>query len=109
MGVSVPSPGVWPVAVEGLEAPIVSSLEDLNVPGALGLYPNPAINELNISSFDKIGSISLLSLTGVRIKTASDIGNTEHVLSLEGITPGVYLIEVRTVENRVSFSSFIKQ
>jgi predicted lipoprotein with Yx(FWY)xxD motif len=109
MGVSVPGPGVWPIAVHGLEAPIVSSLKDLNVQRALRLYPNPAINELNISSFDEIGSISLLSLTGARIKTVSNIRDIEHVLSLEGITPGVYLIEVRTVENGVSFSSFIKQ
>ncbi len=50
-GVSVPSPGIWPVAVQGLEdAPVVSSVDAFGSGSGLRLYPNPAIDLLHVTS-----------------------------------------------------------
>ena len=108
-GVSVPRPGVWPVAVQGLEAPVVSSVENFNAAVSLVLYPNPAADELTLVSEDMIETVSLLNFAGVRIATLTNIQAKEHRLNLEGINPGIYLVEVRTENNQLKYSRFVKQ
>ncbi len=108
-GVSVPSPGVWPVAVEGLEAPVISSVESFSSTVSLELYPNPASDELTLVSEEIIETVSLLNFAGVRIATSTNIQAKEHRISLEEITPGIYLIEVRTEDNQLQYSRFVKK
>jgi predicted lipoprotein with Yx(FWY)xxD motif len=109
-GVSVPSPGVWPVAAKDLEeAPSVTSTDDLSADEGLQLYPNPAVNELNIISEKTIESVSILGLTGARIMTLSGIGSKEYILSLEGFSAGIYFVEVRSVDQAVQVSRLIKK
>jgi predicted lipoprotein with Yx(FWY)xxD motif len=108
-GVSVPSPGVWPVAVMGLEAPIVNSVDRVTKSAALELYPNPAINELTLVSEVVIESVSIISVAGARIYTLTGIQAREHKITLEGITSGVYMIELRTEDNQLHYGRFVKE
>lgn len=108
-GVSVPSPGVWPVAVEGLEAPVISSVESFRSAVSLELYPNPAADELTLVSEDMIETVTLLNFAGVRIATLTNIQAKEHRVILKGINPGIYLIEVRTESNQLHYSRFVKK
>ncbi len=108
-GVSVPSPGVWPVAVMGLEAPLVSSVDHFTKSAALELYPNPVINELTLVSELVIESVSIISMGGAKIYTLTGIQAREHKITLEGINSGVYLIELRTEDNQLHYSRFVKK
>jgi hypothetical protein len=92
-----------------VEAVITSAVEDYNVASALKVYPNPAINELTITSELGIESVSILNLAGQRILNTTGMGVKEQTLSLEDFTPGVYLIEVKTIENKFQYSRFIKK
>ena len=109
MGVSVPSPGIWPVAVQGLEAPIVSAVEDARMSASLELYPNPAMGELNITSDEEIESISIFDIRGAQISSYTNIPSRQALINLEDVTPGIYLVELKTVDNRALFSRFIKK
>jgi plastocyanin len=92
-----------------VEAAITSAVEDYNVSSALKVYPNPAINELTVSSELGIKSVSILNFAGQRILNTAGKGVKEQTLSLEAFTPGVYLIEVKTPENKYQYSRFIKK
>ncbi len=92
-----------------VQAAITSAVEDYNVTSALKVYPNPAINELTVSSELGIESVSILNFAGQRILTTAGLGVKEQTLSLEAFTPGVYLIEVKTLENKYQYSRFVKE
>ena len=92
-----------------VEAAIISAVEDYNVTSALKVYPNPAINELTVTSELGIESVSILNFAGQRILNTAGKGVKEQTLSLEDFTPGVYLIEVKTPENKYQYSRFIKK
>jgi hypothetical protein len=106
-GKSVPSPGIWPVAVKDLESPTVSSSDDFNTISGLQLYPNPAIGQLNIISYDIIESVSVISLTGTRMLTIRDVHAAESVISLEGFGPGIYFVGVRSTDQAVKISRLV--
>lgn len=108
-GVSVPSPGVWPVAVQGLDAPATTSISDFESDEGLQLYPNPAINELNILSDEIIESVSIINVTGARVRTITEVQAREWTISLEGITAGVYFVEVKTVDRAIRVSRLVKR
>jgi predicted lipoprotein with Yx(FWY)xxD motif/plastocyanin len=108
-GVSVPKPGIWPVAVKSLEAPAVTSVDDYEANSGLQLYPNPAINELNINSEEIIESVSIISVTGARVLTITDVQTTDYVLSLDGISAGIYFVEVRSTDQAIQVSRLVKR
>ena len=108
-GVSVPSPGVWPVAVKGLDAPVVSSVNDFAESAALEIYPNPAINELTLVSADDIESVSIVNISGSLVHSTTGVNSREIKITLDGINPGVYIIEVRTVDHESHFDRFVKR
>ncbi len=108
-GVSVPSPGVWPVAVMGLEALVASGVEDFSRFGTLEIYPNPAANELTITTTEVMESVSIVNVQGARVKSHSGIQSTEYNLSLEQIGSGVYFVEVRTVDGNLHISRLVKR
>ena len=109
-GVSVPSPGIWPVAVQGLEeAPVISSVNEIDTQEGLRLYPNPAINELHIMSDESIESIAVVNVLGARIRNFSNLKSHDMTINLGGLDPGIYLIEVRTADEQIRISRLVKR
>jgi len=109
-GVSVPGPGVWPVAVQDLEtAPQATSVNDPAMESGIQIFPNPATQYLNIISVENIESVSLINLVGATIKTISDIQSSNYVLSLEGLKPGLYFVQVRSSQNQQHTGKLIKR
>ncbi len=108
-GVSVPAPGIWPVAMKSLEAPSVTSVDDFNLNTGLQLYPNPAVNELKIVSDEIIESVSLISLTGVRVLTIRNVQAAETSISLEGLVAGIYFVEVKSIGQIIQINRLIKK
>jgi len=108
-GVSVPRPGVWPVAVASLEEAAVTSVDDFDANSGLQLYPNPAINELNIVSDKAIEAISIRSITGALVLTIGDVHSAEIVVSLDGLSTGIYFVEVKSVDNAIQVRRMVKK
>jgi hypothetical protein len=108
-GVSVPNPGIWPVAVASLEEAAVTSVDDFDANSGLQLYPNPAINELNIVSDKAIESISIVSITGSRVLDVRNVQSSDFVLPLDGISAGIYFVEVRSADHTVQVSRLVKK
>lgn len=92
-----------------VEATLISAVEDFNVTSSLKAYPNPAINEITLVSEFEIASVTILNFAGQTILYTAGTGVKEQTLSLEGFTPGAYLIKVKTIENKLQYSRFIKK
>lgn len=63
----------------------------------LSIYPNPAINEVNIQSNQKIKTVRLLDLKGQLIKQTN-----ENSISIEELNAGVYLVQVTTTQGVIT-------
>ena len=109
-GVSVPSPGIWPVAVNGLEdAPVLSSVDESALGTQLGLYPNPATDEIQLTSDQSIESVSIINILGANIRTIKGLREYNTVISLDGIDPGIYFLEVHTSDRQKLVRRFVKR
>jgi predicted lipoprotein with Yx(FWY)xxD motif/plastocyanin len=108
-GVSVPNPGIWPVAVASLEAAAVTSVDESDANSGLLLYPNPVQNELSIVSDKTMESISIISITGVRVLTVRDVQSSDFVVPLDGISAGLYFVEVRSTDHAMQVSRMVKK
>ncbi|MFO7669146.1 MAG: plastocyanin/azurin family copper-binding protein [Bacteroidales bacterium] len=109
-GVSVPSPGIWPVAVQGLEdAPVVSSVDASESHSGLMVYPNPAFDNLHVTSDQSIESISIINVLGSGIRTYRNFQSNDQIISLDGIDAGIYFLEVRTSDDQKLIRRFVKR
>lgn len=109
-GVSVPSPGIWPVAVAGLEnAPIVSSVDEPGFGSGLAVYPNPAFDKLQITADEAIKSLSVINVLGSHIRQYKNIQVNDYTISLEGIDPGIYFLEVEGIDEQKLIRRFVKR
>ncbi len=109
-GVSVPSPGIWPVAVQGLEdAPVISSVDASESGSGLMVYPNPAFDNLHVTSDRSIESISIINVLGAGIRTYRNIQSNDQIISLDGIDAGIYFLEVRTSDDQKQIRRFVKR
>lgn len=74
------------------------NLSEVNVNGLLGLFPNPAKENVTIS-MDKtqatISEINLIDVTGKVLVSTSGISAHEFVLNTENLTKGIYLVNVK--------------
>ena len=113
-GVSVPNPGVWPVAVQDVADAIVA-VEEVAGLVELTAYPNPFSGEIMIS-FDlktkKELTISLLNSIGQEVKVLNRSFNTgSNRISLEelsNLNEGVYFLKIAGFDKGVSVLSLIK-
>ncbi len=86
---------------------IITEISEKNLqPENISIYPNPADNEINISSERSIQQIQIYSLTG-KLVTQNYFSFTKDVkINVNGFTPGIYLIRIFQ-ENSVSTQKFI--
>jgi hypothetical protein len=68
---------------------------------AVMIYPNPAVNFINIKSDHKIVSVELLNLMGQSISW-KEVNNATHRISTADLKAGVYIIKVETENGVVS-------
>jgi hypothetical protein len=79
--------------------------EKITLQSKIGLYPNPTSNELTIQSNSKIKSITIIDLTGKKIK--KEIKN-KNSISVNELYSGIYFIEILTLEGKF-IEKFIKE
>ena len=73
----------------------------------VSVYPNPAVEVLNISMNTPATSISIYSLDG-QLVTNELINATTASINVSALTPGVYLYEVTTQDGLKSRNTFVK-
>jgi photosystem II stability/assembly factor-like uncharacterized protein len=61
---------------------------------SLEVYPNPAINELNIESSSLLDQLEICDLSGRRLATFTDIQNTHFEVDCRFLHSGNYLLKV---------------
>jgi Subtilase family/GEVED domain/Secretion system C-terminal sorting domain len=71
----------------------------------ISIFPNPAMNQLNISSTLQIINISVYSYDGKLLNTVDNISNQIDISSLNS---GIYILHLQT-NNGISIHKFVKQ
>ena len=68
---------------------------------ALGVmaYPSPARDVLNVAAADAIEQVEIYSLSGSRVLSAKVTPAQEVEISVESLTPGIYLMQVQTTHS----------
>lgn len=70
------------------------------------VYPNPANNFIQLKSKDRITSFSIFDETGKMVKRVDN--NTNNVVNVANLQPGLYTIRTTTKNNKRETTSFIK-
>ncbi len=65
---------------------------------AATLAPNPASNQTQLSLENTISEITIISSLGQIVKTERNINSNEMMISLDGMTPGIYMITGQDVD-----------
>ena len=63
---------------------------------SIQVYPNPVINELNIESSSLMEQLEICDLTGRSIAKYTEIQNTHFAVDCQFLSPGNYLLKVRS-------------
>lgn len=71
---------------------------------SLEVYPNPAINELNIESSSLLDQLEICDLSGRQLAIFTDIQNTLFAVDCQFLSPGNYLVKVSS-----KGKTFVKQ
>ncbi|NQU55126.1 MAG: T9SS type A sorting domain-containing protein [Bacteroidetes bacterium] len=58
------------------------------------IYPNPATNEINISSQQAISKVQIYSVTGKLILQTNSGSENIKKINIEGFMPGIYLVKI---------------
>lgn len=69
------------------------------------IFPNPANNEININSLEKIESIEFRNLIGETVKTL--IGNVSKI-NVDDISDGAYIVTIKNESGNKTKTKFIK-
>ena len=95
------------IEIGAFELSEVSSVIDQldNIENSILLYPNPAINELNISTNNKIEHVKLFNISGRLIRS---FGNCKKTIDVSELINGIYFIQISTEEG-VFTQKFVKQ
>ena len=86
-------------------ATITLNLEDELVARSLSIYPNPAQGVLNIEMESLGGTIqrvTMMDLTGRVVYAREEMRTSRETIDVSRLTPGLYLVEVRTADGRAS-------
>jgi hypothetical protein len=72
-----------------------TSISDVNEI-SIQIYPNPAVNVVNINAEKEINSVSIYSLSGVRVMHELQNATSFASVNVEQLQAGVYIIEITT-------------
>ncbi|MEX0987950.1 MAG: Ig-like domain-containing protein, partial [Bacteroidales bacterium] len=74
----------------------------------LSIYPNPAVEILNIRSSVDVAMISIIDITGHTVRLLENPGR-EFSISLENIPAGIYILKVQDDESNAVTRRILKQ
>lgn len=69
----------------------------------VGLYPNPAVDNVTVSADASIESVEVYSVSGSLVLSAQFSGNeTDEDINVSDLTPGIYVVKVNTAAGAVT-------
>lgn len=97
------------ITVTGTPISVITALDDVLIPSVVSAYPNPVEDELTVEAPFPVLAFTVGDMNGSKITTQT--GNGERKLKVEtaSLSPGMYLLQLRTSENKVYTLKFIKQ
>ncbi len=115
-GVSVPKPGVWPVAVKDVDTAIMVSVDEIDELSSLSVYPNPFTSDINLTldmEQSSVLTIDLFNNLGQQIETLfqGEVKNGKTNLTfseLEQLGNGLYFLSIHNEEGKRSFIKLVK-
>lgn len=84
------------------------SREISNLSGEIRIYPNPAQNEIHISSSENITEVQIYSVSGQLISNHKTGTVNQLKLNIESFFPGIYLVKV-VRDKQISTMKFVKE
>lgn len=84
-----------------------SNVKDLS--GKLSVFPNPAVNKINISSVSAIRNITVSNVIGQKILNIDGINADNYSLNIADLTKGVYLISIKNIDGTFAVTKFVKK
>jgi hypothetical protein len=96
-------------ATDKMHIVICTGVEDLQSTNSFNVYPNPVSEEFNIDVSLSVAkyTVSLYSQVGMLVKKWIVSGSGKQNFSTEGITSGVYLLDINSDDNRNIFRSLL--
>lgn len=82
---------------------LVSGLDDKDWKNTISLYPNPATNEITITSLHKVNAVSIINLLGQTVHY-----NKANTIDVSTLSSGVYVVIVETQLGQWS-GKFVKE
>ncbi len=88
----------------------LNSVKDISPSLISSVYPNPSQDRIFITSTLNSGVMkySILSFTNQKVKEGQ-MGNGKNELDISELSPGIYFIELKTMNGERSFARFIKE
>ena len=83
------------------------STNDINT-NTISIYPNPIKDYLEIKSLEAIKAIEMISSSGERIFSKSNINNNHFKTNLSNLKAGVYILKIET-GNKIEIKKVIKK
>jgi len=76
----------------------------------LNVYPNPFINDVQITSAKPIKKVMVYNMIGIQVKEFSAVNNvTELSFNMSGLMPGIYFTEIYFTDNTTMIKKINKQ
>lgn len=94
--------------IEIFRASGVGTAPSLNANDMVRIFPNPAIEQLQVISRDMVSSVSIYNARGSLVYSMSEEFNGEKGISLEGFSKGIYIVKVNTSKGVVNKKLLIK-
>jgi endonuclease I len=97
-------------ATDNLGSKTTSSLQTVNLATGVGhvssegftIYPNPAVNELNISlPTNKVAKIRIFDLTGKIVATFESVSSSEPI-DISSLRNGIYMVRISTENTTIT-------
>ena len=85
---------------------VTTAITDLNVT-PLSIYPNPIVDKLNFEGSENIDKVSIHSLTGQLVMSASSLSNKSSV-DVKSLKSGVYFVSIDYVTGKKLTEKIIK-
>jgi len=86
------------------------SIDDLDPFASLTVYPNPAANELTVSSLVDVTSESTLTIMGVdgKVLNVTDWESTVQTVDISSLPSGIYILQLN-MNNDIAVRKFVKE
>lgn len=86
-----------------------TSINDIDPKINFSMAPNPATNELTLTSSHQIENIKLLDVSGRLLKEYLHIISNTITIPLSGLNAGTYFVEVKTINGQAAIQKLITQ